>query len=88
MHPFHQRNPTQAPENTAGTAAAAAALVASTSSSTTTAEAKPAAARPAAAELLKAAAPVDRLRYQGLLLFEHFDADKDGAPLLLPDSLL
>jgi hypothetical protein len=30
-------------------------------------------------DVLKAAQPVDRLRYQGLLLFEHFDADKDGA---------
>jgi len=29
--------------------------------------------------VLKAAQPVDRLRYQGLLLFNHFDADKDGA---------
>ncbi|KAI8466512.1 MAG: hypothetical protein J3K34DRAFT_433633 [Monoraphidium minutum] len=29
--------------------------------------------------VLKAAQPVDRLRYQAMLLFDHFDADKDGA---------
>lgn len=29
-------------------------------------------------DVLKAAQPVDRLRYQGLLLFERFDVDQDG----------
>lgn len=57
----------------------AAAPVASTSGSS--------GASGAAAGLgvLKAAAPIDRLRYQAMLLFDHFDADKDGR--LAPSEL-
>lgn len=48
-------------------------------------EAPAAAAKQEPLALLKSAQPVDRLRYQALLLFEHFDADHDG--LLSADEL-
>jgi hypothetical protein len=83
IHPQQQQQP-------ASTLAAAAAAVggeaAASNAAAATAAGAPAAAAPAAAlATLRSAAPVDRLRYQALLIFDHFDADADGR--LLPSEL-
>ena len=72
----------QQPQSTPAAAAivpAAAAASTSGSGSDSDSGAKPSGGGGGSAlGVLKAAAPVDRLRYQALLLFDHFDADKDG----------
>jgi hypothetical protein len=31
---------------------------------------------------MQTAEPIDRLRYQAMLIFDHFDADRDGERIL------